>query len=262
MTQFRRLNFKVLDSIRRKFYPDNSEQITYKELGKHGRFGNQLWQIFSTIGIGNERYLTPRFGPWECKNFFSFPSDFWEIPSPRAANAPDFAKYLGKQSIYLQDLNLIPKDLDWIKACLQPSDHIIENLESLAKRYNISERHAVHIRRGDYIKNSHYHSLPNKQWFLARLKTNSLIFSDDVEWCKANFPSTEIVDADPILSWHLMTRSESFLISASSYSWWAAFISGATEVVYPEPWSPQPKSEWDTEFFIPDYFRPNFLNDF
>jgi hypothetical protein len=162
----------------------------------------------------------------------------------------------------MQDLSLLPEDFKLIQRYLQPSDLIYEQIENSSTKYAISERHAVHIRRKDYLTNANYHTVPSKNWFHDRLRNESLIFTDDIEWVKKNFPTTDIVDEDEITSWLLMSRCRSFTISASTYSFWAACISGSKDVTYPHPWTPQPVQVWNTNLFIPTYFQPNQLANF
>jgi hypothetical protein len=241
------------------FFQKFDRYIAFHNLGSYGSFGNQLWQIFATIEIANRLHKESKFGDWTYRKYFSFPDEIWKRPNEWSANSPDFALHLGKQSIYLQDISLLPADKSWMKKCLTPSKYLNGRLEELSDRYSINERHAVHIRRGDYLMNSDYHTVPSFEWYRSGLQSNSLIFSDDIDWCYSKFPGTEIVRESEILSWMLMSRCESFLISASSYSWWAAYLSGSKEVVYPEPWSPQSIEEWNTNLLIPNYFTPKPL---
>ena len=44
--------------------------LTYNKLGKNGRFGNQLFQIASTIGIANQAGMGYCFPKWEYQKYF------------------------------------------------------------------------------------------------------------------------------------------------------------------------------------------------
>ena len=257
MTLHHHLVQKLAYRVFKETFLRKSGNLTFRGLGEFGRFGNQLWQIFSTIGIAQRNDKKLKLGPWEYSKFFSFPVSLWDTPTALDPNSTMFAKHLGKQSIYLQDLSLLPGDFQWMKDCLQPSDLINDRIEQLSVIYSITERHAVHIRRGDYLFNVDYHTVPSENWIRERLQAESIIFSDDIEWCRSKFPKTEIIDEDEIMSWLLMSRCKKFLISASSYSWWAAYISGSRDVVYPYPWTPQLEKEWDVTLMLPNYFQPN-----
>ena len=236
-----------------------SREITYRNLGKNGRFGNQLWQIFSTIGISQKLNLEVKFGAWEYEKYFSFPEKFWERPKFQSLNSTIFAKHLGSQATYLQDLNLIPADIEGIKQYLKPSYEIAEVLETYSDLYKITNRQAIHIRRTDYLLNDNYHTVPGIKWYKDEINDESLIFTDDIAWCKKNFGNVEIVNQNEIISWFLMARCKSFVISASSYSWWAAYISQSRNVIYPKPWSQVSLKKWNTQLFLPNYFTPKVL---
>lgn len=240
----------------RKLSTNFDPDITFRNLGLHGRFGNQLWQIFSTLGIGLTNGKNAKFGEWLYSAFFSFPESFWQTPNWWTPNSTSFTPHLGKQAIYLQDFSLLPKDKEMIKEYLIPNNFFQSKIDEISRKYSIANRHAVHIRRGDYLSSSEYHTVPGLDWYASGLRDNSLIFTDDMSWCAREFPGIERVSENDIFSWILMSKCESFLISASSYSWWAAFVSDSTDVTYPDPWSPQKLEEWNTNLFLPNYFKP------
>jgi hypothetical protein len=235
--------------------------ITYSALGQNGRFGNQLWQIFSTIGLSKLHHLKPYFPHWQYSEYFSFPPDIFVHKLPNfSIESPSLARHLKSQAIYLQDYSLI-KGLDLlIQDWMKPSPSMSILLDRDSRSYGLENRHAIHIRRGDYVSLSHYHSLPGTAWFENQLQSNSLIFTDDPEWCKQHFPGVDLYKGDEIASFNAMTRCESFTISASSYSWWAAYLSGSQKVVYPTPWAQVSLKKWNTDLFIPDYFEPRNIN--
>lgn len=249
----------ALDEIRILF-KNIDRDITYRGLGANGRFGNQLWQIFSTLGIASRFDKRPKLGEWKYREFFSFPEELWLKPNLWTISSQSYAKHLGGQVAYLQDLALLPTDLEFMKRCLLPNPTLKLKIDELSKKYSIHERHAIHIRRGDYLQNRNYHTVPDLNWYKSEVRKNSLIFTDDIPWCTEFMPHTEVVGENEIISWLLMSQCESFLISASSYSWWAAFISGSVDVKYPKPWSPQSLSVWNTELFLPKHFESKQLS--
>ena len=59
--------------------------ITYRQLGRNGQLGNQLWQIASTAGIAHREGDVAGFPFWRYRRYFSVPEamfpDLSSIPS-------------------------------------------------------------------------------------------------------------------------------------------------------------------------------------
>lgn len=124
-----------------------------------------------------------------------------------------------------------------------------------------TDRVAIHIRRGDYLKADNFHVnlwetdyyknavrfFPNEK-FLVFCKDNQSPEQDksDEEWCRQNLPAllgeegigwefarrenTEVEDLN------LMASCKAIIMANSSFSWWAAFIGQPTRVVCPSRW--------------------------
>jgi hypothetical protein len=111
----------------------------------------------------------------------------------------------------------------------------------------------VHIRLGDYLLEPNFGILP-PGYFLegisllrAKLPSNPIwFFSDDVSQAKNYFDNQVLgdvtwisdVDSDPVSTLELMKYGSGYVISNSTYSWWAAFLRTDFEaqVVAPSPW--------------------------
>lgn len=120
-----------------------------------------------------------------------------------------------------------------------------------------SESVSIHIRRGDYISNSHnlnFHGICSLDYFMEGIKLINkkykmpvfYFFSDDIIWAKNNFSFIEgdkyfISGVDDFKGFHemyLMSLCKSNIISNSSFSWWAAWLNSNLEkiVVAPKRW--------------------------
>lgn len=111
----------------------------------------------------------------------------------------------------------------------------------------------VHIRLGDYLLEPNFGILP-PSYFLEgisrlqeKLPNNPIwVFSDDVGQAKKYFQGEALgeiiwisdVDGDPVSTLELMKHGSGYVISNSTYSWWAAFLRSDPEarVVAPSPW--------------------------
>lgn len=107
----------------------------------------------------------------------------------------------------------------------------------------------IHIRRGDYI--GHYLQVCNDKYYYDAIKLinkcikdpNYFVFSDDIKWVKKNmkFPkNTTFIDNDNsnYEELNIMSKCKNFIISNSTYSYWAQFLSTNKNkiVVAPSKW--------------------------
>ena len=136
---------------------------------------------------------------------------------------------------------------------------IMFNLKKYSlNQYELSSENSlmIHVRRGDYVSNpkaNRHHGVLSREYFLDAFETiNSqrkidhiLVFSDDINWCKQNLDfnlkTSFIHDLDelrPIDYLLLMSEAKYFVLSHSSFSWWAAFLgeSDNSTVIMPDVW--------------------------
>ncbi len=114
----------------------------------------------------------------------------------------------------------------------------------------------LHIRRGDYLAARHrarYPLLGNAYYREALEALPSevrgwplLVFSDDPGWVGGHFDpgrDFEVVSENGGLSdideFEILRRAGAFVTAASTFSWWAAWLSGcaASRVVVPDEWN-------------------------
>ena len=123
---------------------------------------------------------------------------------------------------------------------------------------------ALHIRRGDYLRNSAYHNNLGLDYYASALKKfdddrTVLIFSDDSQWCKEQelFAEDRFLvseGSDSYTDLCLMSLCSDFIIANSSFSWWGAWLSKAVDKVVcaPEKWFGPENAHHDTSDLLPD----------
>lgn len=115
---------------------------------------------------------------------------------------------------------------------------------------------AIHVRRGDYVSDPvarALHLVCDVAWYQGawqRLRDEvcncrALVFSDDPEWAREHLALTgdvQYVAGDPNqpawIDLARMRECQHFVISNSSYSWWAAYLSTSPgkKVIAPRYW--------------------------
>lgn len=186
-------------------------------LGYRGRLGNALYQVASTIGIGERLGEPVRFNAdWIHRPYFSVPDayfdSYYEDEATPIANV--LAKELapGPTSTWLQQFL---QNYEWFEAVLPkirryfaPSDMAVRIMEATTtewtREFDQLERPilSVHVRRGDNVidpgvPHKHlYWPVPPLRYYeraIAELRDEAasvVVFSDDIPWCE------EHIDAD------------------------------------------------------------------
>ncbi len=144
-----------------------------------------------------------------------------------------------------------------------PSDWFNEKSSEICASNNSV---AIHIRQGDYVQNKNGIGLLSVEFFLLALDHlieqkdvhMVYIFSDeyiDIKRFKSRFPDIDFQtllspeNSKPIESIVLMSLTSYRIISNSSFSWWAGYLSKDNHSNYaPDPWF---RNKATPEFLIP-----------
>lgn len=109
---------------------------------------------------------------------------------------------------------------------------------------------AVHVRRTDFLRHAAFR-VCGPDYYRRAMDTmrarvagaRFFIFSDDAEWCRKEFSSsdTEVVSAvmaNPLHDLHRMSLASHHILANSSYSWWAAWLGDkpGQQVIMPDRW--------------------------
>jgi len=135
-----------------------------------------------------------------------------------------------------------------------------EKYLELKEKITLEESVGIHVRRGDYLTKGHV-LLPIEYYKEAIRKVNGklFIFSDDIEWCKEQFPSTSIfVREVDFLSFDLMRRCTHKIIANSTFSLWTAMLSDepGRVIIAPRRWRLRDDQEEkiNEQKFIPEHW--------
>ena len=133
----------------------------------------------------------------------------------------------------------------------------------------------INVRRGDYLHYPNYHPVVSPEYLH---KANEcipntkryLIASDDIPWCKENLHFSNSIYLEGYNSYEqlwILSMCHNFIISNSSFSWWAAYLSRHPNkiVVAPETWfGPEHQQDWKNMYckdwiILPTYFENGLI---
>ena len=171
--------------------------------------------------------------------------------------------YWQSEKYFLQFRDSLLKEFSLKKGFHEQSKEYKDKIEN-------SESVSLHIRRGDYVTNSHTNSIHGTcslEYYRNSIReivnqTSSpqfFIFSDDLGWAKENLEflkNLTFINLDKSVSDHeemiLMSLCKHNIIANSSFSWWGAWLNQNDEkkVVAPKKWFLV--DDFNTKDLIPD----------
>lgn len=250
------------------FYKKNKIAVVIK-----GGLGNQLFQYYTALNLANKYnreliLLVNGYGYDNIRTYKLQPIFNGRLIKNR------FKQYLTKK-FYFEIYE--KKDFEWQKIILEErrnyflegywqNEKYFQSIRSkivkqigqqepsnlFQKEGNSQVEHvAVHVRRGDYLnsKNINIHGVCDEKYYksaisLLRKELDApqfIFFSDDIVWCKKTFNNQGYKFSEKKDDWIDLLRMKScdhFIISNSTYSWWAAWLNDNENkiVIAPKKW--------------------------
>ena len=256
----------------------NRKLVTYTQLGKRGRFGNQLFQIAATLAVAKELDRDVKFPMWKYQYLFpNLPSSYFDNTLDKTfkssltqndnegGSAYKFTHIIKNPTAYILNITGYRQNYKYFKSY----DHEIRRFLQFDKKKVKSvldklpvlkgECLGLHIRRGDYV-NSEWYYVCDKGYFKRGVsyypKTPIVIFTDDKKWCKENFsfPNSIISPFDNVIDDFIgLTMCSKKVISNSSFSWWACYLGDTKHVVAPSPWVRNSDREHSKDVYLPHW---------
>lgn len=229
-----------------------------------GGLGNQLFQVAAAkslaldlnddLAINHEICYTPNQGEKSSKykNIFfrniketlAIPNSVYQEPEytyneiPRIKNITIHG--------YFQSEKYFEKHKEKIIEDYTLDQKWFDEVNKWKKENKINkETVGVHIRRGDYLKLSHYHIINGLEYYVKAFKkftnVDFIIVSDDMEWAKQNVKGDNIYYSnfyDEIKDFCLLTSCDHNINTNSTFSWWASYLNkNINKKIYaPQQW--------------------------
>ena len=204
--------------------------LQYSHLGNNGRLGNQLFQIASTIGLALRCGYEPRFPvDWKYRDYFNIPDEYFGVTIARQyigescfeydetiAERLKAMRYGAKVELsgYLQSYKYWEGYEDLIREYLTPKGCKPGSINAIA----------VHHRRGDYVGNPNYATIPFNYYLNAYFFDKPVhAFSDDESFLRLHY--SEYQHGTDIEDFKAMCEHLIVVCSNSTFAWWAAYIS-------------------------------------
>ena len=230
------------------------------------RLGNQMFQIATAIALAEKSNNNVSVPNWKYEHMFE--GEFkewkgqgkykqWTEPGFHYTEIPEKTTSLNgyyQSEKYFKDHDSKIRKMFTIKQDIR--DSIYEKHKDLLDRDNVV---ALHLRRGDYLSLPDHHPVMDLNYFMKAMKkfpkdSIFLVFSDDTQWCKDNFPGIGekffiIEGQTDIEDFTMMTMCDHNCIANSSFSWWAAWLNNNPDkiVVAPEKWFGTAYADWNTD---------------
>lgn len=172
---------------------------------------------------------------------------------------------------YLDGYWQSPKYFDDISAELKQDFKIrseyLHEASEFEKQIKNTNAVCIHVRRGDLVsENYRLQDYCRMEYFQKAIfkvadqveDPEFFIFSDDIKWCKVNFKLSfpfQIIQVEEskklAVDFYLMTLCQHFIISNSTFSWWAVWLNRNKKniVIAPENWFLNPA--YNTKDLIP-----------
>lgn len=247
-----------------------------------GRLGNNLFMIANAYARGiefNKQVVVYKphiqyHGNDFSKNIFR-KLQFVNFFDDRGAKSP-VKPEKGRHTIYVgyyQSENYFSKYSEIIKDLFAPPEEFVAKTKSKFPFLVNKKVTCINVRRGDYLLYPNYHPTISREYIetaASKIKDTEvyLIASDDIAWCKQNIQLNKpcvFIDEPMPPEEQLWTLSfcKNFIISNSSFSWWAAYLSRAENkiVIAPETWfGPEFSGSWADIYckdwvILPTYFE-------
>lgn len=229
--------------------------LTFTQLGRIGRFGNQAFQVASTIGIAvrnKHNFCFPVWKNWDHVERFGSEEDI-DIHAHLVNPLPEF-RNVQYQSVWVDwgyrqlgfpaqgcyDLAGHMQSESYFKHCID----LVRHHFTFKDEPEQNEYTVIHYRAGDYTHGSDtYHPRQSADYYqraMERIPGNYLVFSDDPREAREVIGSNAdyVEGNDYLTDFKLMKKCKSFIGANSSFSLMAAILGNhpGKQMAFPALW--------------------------
>jgi Glycosyl transferase family 11 len=241
-----------------------------------GRMGNNLFQVGIALSLAAKFKTACHYAPSApCLNCFELPDAKYSTER----GSKEYSQYkfnFNEEFLNLTDDTRLdgyfqsPKYLD--KELIKRNFKFKKEIDDKTKPFIVPGKTiGLHVRRGDYLGIQHAHPVCSMEYYKQCLEEAGdgrvLVFSDDLDWCRANFCGDRyrFIDLDEQASLCLMTKVDCMIIANSTFSWWGAYLNENKDakIFCPKKWFgdtlPYRAADINLENCIKDLFPPEWI---
>ena len=241
--------------------------VTFKSVG---RFGNVLFQAAATIGYALRHDLDFTV-PTKTHDAKWCPIYLTHLANPKYDPTLPEVRVVERGHAYQQ----IPFQESWrgknivLDGYWQSEKYFEECREKILELFNYpwvphKGTVSVHVRRGDYVQLAHKHPPVSVEWYNYAMEQfngyNFRFFSDDIPYCHAhwgNHPNCSFSSGRSPEEQDLaeMSSCEHHISSASTFSWWSAWLNQNPNkrIIIPKRWfSDAEELKCNTKDIVPE----------
>lgn len=268
-----RETYPIIDTRALELNKPKQNVITIKGFGTWARLGNQMFQYayLKSIAIKHNcqiklpRLISP-FGYPQAQFFdaFDIKIDVLEETGMKELEETSmtvnenlhadnievnenimFSGYFQSEKYFKKYDDAIRKDFTFKEQIREKCDPFMQTIRNTHKQVI-----AMHVRRADNLSDGSptilipdtFRDKAVEYMFNKLGEYHLVIFTDDKKWCRENlkYPNQTLVEGfSDLEDMYLMSLCDHFIIGSSSFSWWSAWLSTASEnkiVVIPDKW--------------------------
>ena len=241
-----------------------------------GRMGNQMFQVASVIGIAFKYDMIPVIPKKMLYIYFDLPNTYdtnhHQLEKSTNCSCIKTAAFHNCQETWNSTVNVSMRGLLQSWKYFIDARHIIKNIFTIkrdhienAKKFmsnstkNGYQHVCIHVRRGDFLNTYKQYYVPDASFiqramsfYVKTFKTvDFILVSQDKLWCRENIknvPISPFINAADDMA--LMMLSDHVIVTAGTFGWWGAWLSGGLTVYSKE----YPGRNMSHKFNIPDYY--------
>jgi hypothetical protein len=165
---------------------------------------------------------------------------------------------------YFQSPKYFIHNQDYIRKIFKAPELLENKLINWLKSLNIQKSLlSLHIRMGDYLRFPDHHPFIGMNYIVKALshfdlsKYTVLVFSDDINWCKANLNIEDVIYVSGFEDYeqlYLMSYCDDHIISNSTFSWCGSFLNDKNKtVILPSTWFGKALNHDTSGFYLENY---------